>query len=253
MQLTDSHCHLDFAEFSDPAALWQQCRQQGIERLIIPATEPGNWASIAKLATGLEGVYWAAGLHPWWAEQYQLDPAQLQRALSEPNCIALGECGLDGGRPQSEQHLQALATQIEVAKSQQLPLILHGHKAHNGLLELLRHYRPAGGVIHAFSGSLELAQQYIKLGFAIGIGAAISYERAKKTRNTAATLPLESIVLETDAPAMPLAGAQGKPNSPLALLQVAQILAELRGESIDTIASVTSANCDAIFNFPAPT
>lgn len=259
MELIDSHCHLDFENFPDPRALWQRCRQQGIKKILVPATEPQYWPRIQALCEALEGCYWAAGVHPWWAQNETIvqSPAaqlslkaQIETALEDPHCLAIGECGLDGSRPQSEQHLAVLKLQLELACELKLPLIIHAHKAHNAILELLKHHRPPGGVIHAFSGSIELAQQYIRLGFSLGIGGSITYPRAKKTRLMASQIPLQHLVLETDAPSMPLHGQQGKDNNPLALLDIAQTLAQLRQCSLEELAKHSSSNCQRIFNFP---
>ncbi len=249
MELIDSHCHLDFPEFNDVDQLWQQCRQQHISHIIIPATVAKHWPRIQKLCEQYKGCYWSAGLHPWWVEQQTFSKLQnsLSQALSDPNCIAIGECGLDGSKGISELHRQALNWQLEQARDLNMPVILHAHKAHQELLPLLKKFQPLTGIVHGFHGSLELAQSYIRLGFLIGIGGGITYPRAKKTRQMVGQLDLNHIVLETDAPSMPLYGQQGKANSPLALADINQCLAELRSESAEHIADATSANSRRLF------
>lgn len=128
------------------------------------------------------------------------------------------------------------------------PVILHSVRAHHYLLPILKKYRPQrGGVIHAFSGSYETAKQYWDAGFYLGIGGTISYERAAKTRAAVQQMPLESLVLETDAPDMPLQGTQGQRNSPEKLLEIAHCLAALRAQSVEQIAQQTSANTWKLF------
>lgn len=249
MELIDSHCHLDFPEFNNVDQLWQQCHQQHISHIVIPSTEAKHWPRIQKLCKQYKGCYWSAGLHPWWVEQQTVSELQdcLSEALSDPNCIAIGECGLDGHKGITELHRQALSWQLEQARDLNMPVILHAHKAHQELLPLLKRFKPLTGVVHGFHGSLELAQSYIRQGFVIGIGGGITYPRAKKTRQMVSQLDLEHIVLETDAPSMPLYGQQGKANSPLALADIHQCLAELRSESAEYIADATSANSRRLF------
>ncbi|HEY0892744.1 MAG TPA: TatD family hydrolase, partial [Cellvibrio sp.] len=144
---------------------------------------------------------------------------------------------------------QLLTIHIDVANQLHKPLIIHCVRAHNELIALLKKSKAqVGGVIHAFSGSYEVAQQYVDLGFYLGIGGTITYERAQKTRAAAAKIPLECLVLETDAPDMPLYGKQGQRNSPVNIPQIAQVLADLRGIAIDEIAAATSRNAMRLFH-----
>ncbi|GAA6153856.1 TatD family hydrolase [Pseudoteredinibacter isoporae] len=249
MELIDSHCHLDFPEFTPVDQLWQQCRQQHITNIIIPATEAKHWPRIQTLCKQYKGCYWSAGLHPWWVEHQSYLELQtaLEQALEDPHCVAIGECGLDGSKGISDLHTQVLCWQLEQARDRHMPLILHAHKAHQALLPLLKAYQPLTGVVHGFHGSLELAHRYIRLGFLIGIGGGITYPRAQKTRSMVSQLSLDHMVLETDAPSMPLYGHQGKANSPLALADINQCLADIRSESVEDIANITSANSRRLF------
>lgn len=258
MSWFDSHCHLDDPRLDGGAGLWQRCCQQGIERLLIPAVEPASWGRTRALAHSAAGLYWAAGLHPWWVAEAAITPAQLAQelavALADPRCVAVGECGLDGAIA-TDMALQEtyLRAQLAVAAASAKPLILHAHRAHTFLQPLLKQYHlPAGGVIHGFSGSAELARSYWRMGFCLGIGATITYPRAAKTRAAVKALPLAALLLETDAPDMPLAGHQGQPNSPLQLPAIGACLAQLRGESPDDIAQQTSANACRLFQLPVP-
>jgi TatD DNase family protein len=137
---------------------------------------------------------------------------------------------------------------LQIAQETALPLIIHCHKAHNELIVDLKNFNfPAGGVIHAFSGSYEIAMTYWQMGFRLGIGGTITYERAHKTRQTVTRVPLEALLLETDAPDMPLNGNQGERNSPVNIVRIAQTLADLRGETLETIASQTTSNSQTLF------
>lgn len=276
MYLIDSHCHLDLLDTSiNLESLWARCRSQGLQSLIIPGTEPSQWSRAKQLSDQLTACFWSAGCHPWFlsssemvsksspdfeptlsgTERKDVDIAlieQIAQASLDPKCVAIGECGLDAGKPEFINNLEhqerIFRSHLQAATELKLPLILHGVKTHNKILELINYYQPnAGGVIHGFTGSLELAQQYCRRGFKIGIGGSITYPRASKTRHTAQHIELNHIILETDAPSMPLNGFQGQANTPLQLVNIARHLAELRSDSIEKIATITTANCQQLF------
>lgn len=269
----DSHCHFDFAEFNaDRTALWEACNAQGVTHLLMPGVTPDQWQTAAQLCAQYTGLCYAAGIHPHWIERqpwFQTDTNNLlDKSVREKitaliqqefnlstnvyaaRCVAVGECGLDKmiATPFDLQQ-ELLTIHIEVARQIHKPLIIHCVRAHNELIALLKKIKAeAGGVIHAFSGSYEVAQQYVDLGFYLGIGGTITYERAQKTRAAAAKIPLEFLVLETDAPDMPLQGKQGQRNSPVNIPQIAQVLADLRGITVDEIAAATHRNSMCLFH-----
>lgn len=251
MALIDSHCHLDFAVFDrDRETLWSRCRAAGLERLVIPGTDPEQWSRARRLCEAQPDWAFAAGLHPWWLDRAGGQwPASCERFLAHPSCVAVGECGLDGliERP-IEQQRSLLEVHLALAQAHDKPVILHCVKAHNELIRTLKRHRlPRGGVVHAFSGSEELARTYWQMGFYLGVGGVITYSRARKTRAAVAALPLEALLLETDAPDMPLSGRQGQRNSPEYLPQVADVLAQLRDAPRERIAEQTTANARALF------
>lgn len=264
MKFFDSHCHFDFADFdADRAEIWRESCALGMCAMIIPGVAPGQWHTAANMMHAYSNMYGAAGLHPWWIERevgdqhldhyVQLLKAQLIAHLSEPGCVAIGECGMDAliQVPMDIQK-QVFEVHLQIAQENQKPLIIHCCKAHNETLQLLKRYKlPAGGVIHAFSGSQEMAEQYWAMGFRIGVGGTITYERANKTRNAVKHVTLDAILLETDAPDMPLAGQQGKRNSPANIIAIAQTLADLRGETLAQIAAQTTANAQQLFKIAA--
>lgn len=256
--MIDSHCHFDFDVFDGHREqVLRQCVDLGIEAMVIPGVDPLQWDRAIKLhqTHGSDCRWWLAfGVHPWWLESLTLDPIELIVILNDyiarHDAIAIGECGLDGSIdvPIERQQL-FFEAQLQLACDRKLPLIIHAHRAHNDVLRLLARYRPcAGGVIHGFSGSLELAQQYWRLGFYLGVGGTITYPRAKKTRTAFAQLPLESLLLETDAPDMPLSGQQGEPNSPTQLSNVANSLAQLRNMSVESVKQQTVLNTRRLFS-----
>ncbi len=249
----DSHCHFDFADFdSDRTSVWQSCQALGVNGLMIPGVSQADWPKADAISASNPGIYWAAGLHPWWVKDaIALDKLadQLGIAAQGDKCVAIGECGLDAAidTPLATQ-LPVFELHLQMANELGLPIIIHCRRAHNELISLLRHNPlTQGGVIHAFSGSYEMAKQYWDMGFYLGIGGTITYERAHKTREAVKRMPLESLLLESDAPDMPLAGRQGQRNSPEYIPLIADALAQLRGESVAVIAERTTRNAQTLF------
>ena len=244
MQLIDTHCHLDFPVFDpDRAALLAECRQLGVSEYIIPAVGEENWGRVMALAAEHDGISYALGVHPWYVGgQTPAVLTRLRRLLAERprGLVAVGECGLDlRSHVPQEGQLEMFEAQIKLAMEHELPLIVHSVRANDTVAKILRRLRPArGGVIHAFSGSLQQAEAFWQLGFRLGIGGVISFERANKTREAVRDMPLESLLLETDAPDMPLQGQQGAPNTPANLPKIAQLLAALRQQPLAHVASV---------------
>ncbi|KJY82253.1 deoxyribonuclease [Vibrio galatheae] len=253
MRLFDTHCHLDFDVFAaDLDGHIDAAKQAGVERFVIPSIGPSNWRKVADLADQYSSIYYALGIHPYFIDPdshtYQ---KQLRQLLTErpAQCVAVGECGLDAmvGIDRLRQE-QIFVQQVELAQAFQLPLIIHIRKTHNRLLQLLKQYRFSyGGVIHGFSGSYQQAMQFVDMGFFIGVGGVITYPRASKTRQAIIQLPLESIVLETDSPDMPLNGHQGKENHPKMLAQIVSCLASLKGMSKQTVAERVWKNSNSAF------
>ncbi|QFT55503.1 TatD family hydrolase [Microbulbifer sp. THAF38] len=261
MKLIDSHCHFDFDIFEpDRAQVWQRCTDAGINQLIIPGVCISQWQRLAHLVDNQPQWHAAAGVHPWWVsknceeERDYRGEAELGRVLAEHlkqnQCVAVGECGLDAAiATPLESQMAVFKIQLEVASDLQLPLILHVHRAHNEVLKLLKQYHlPRGGVVHAFSGSEQMAMEYWKMGFYLGVGGTITYSRAAKTRRTVARVPLESLILESDAPDMPLSGRQGQRNSPENLPLIAAELAALRDISLQEVATATRKNTEMLFS-----
>jgi len=253
MQLIDSHCHLDFPAFDpDREALLARCRQLGITSFIIPAVGEDNWARVMALAQQHHDVFYGLGIHPWYADTQQPGAmARLTTLVKEapPGLVAIGECGLDlrSHVPQARQ-LERFEAQLELAAAAELPLIIHSVRANDTVMKLLRRYQPArGGVIHAFSGSLQQAERFWQLGFRLGVGGVISYERAHKTREVFRMMPLASLVLETDAPDMPLQGEQGNRNTPETLPKIAQCLQSLRIEEASNVTKALLENTRQMF------
>jgi len=250
LDLIDTHCHLDVAEFdADREQVLARSRACGVRRLVIPAVDAAHWPSLLELCRRELGLYPALGLHPVYLEQHRpADIQALETALAQHRPVAVGEIGLDyfvdGLDRERQQRL--FEDQLAVARAAGLPVLLHVRKAHDQVLAALRRIRVTGGIAHAFNGSLQQAQQYLDLGFRLGFGGTLTYERSSKIRALASSLPLEAIVLETDAPDMPVAAHRGERNSPEYLPDCLRALAEVRQETPALLAEQTSRNACAV-------
>ena len=253
----DTHCHFDFPPFTgdEPASI-QRAIEAGVSRIIMPATEAANFSRVLALAQTYPPLFAALGLHPIVIEHHDDDALdQLQQALEKrvQKVVAVGEIGLDLYRddPQFDKQERMLDAQLQLAKRYELPVILHSRRTHDKLaMHLKRHALPRTGVVHGFAGSLQQAERFVQLGYKIGVGGTITYPRASKTREVMARLPLGSLLLETDAPDMPLNGFQGQPNRPEHAARVFAVLCELRPEPEDEIAEVLLNNTYTLFNVP---
>ncbi len=256
MQLIDTHCHLDFPVLHD--ALDQvllRARAAGVARFVVPGVGGHNWPAVLALCAQHRDLFPALGMHPCFLGGELA--AQLQRLDQLLTCrrevVAVGEIGLDLFIPAADFALQlsVFRPQLELAKTHEKPVLLHVRKAHDQVLKQLRQLRlPRAGIVHAFSGSEQQALEYLKLGFKLGVGGAITYPRARKLRQLVADLPLDSFVLETDAPDMPLCGFQGQVNYPERLRRVLAVCAELRPESQELIAETITATSQRLLSLP---
>lgn len=251
---TDTHCHFDFPPFAgNEAGSLQRAAAAGVQRIIVPTVTADRFARVLQLAKDYSPLYAALGLHPLYIAQHhdqQLEQLAALLAGKPDKLVAVGEIGLDlyMPAPQFERQQQLLTAQLKLAARYDLPVILHSRRSHDPLAALLRRTEvPRCGVVHGFAGSLSQAQAFIRLGYSIGVGGTISYERAQKTRAVMAQLPLTSLLLETDAPDMPLAGYQGQPNRPERTAEVFEALCLLRCESADEIAAQLQHNAETLF------
>jgi TatD DNase family protein len=254
-RFTDTHCHFDFPPFVDDVEnSLARAAQAGVDRIIIPATEASRFGKVLALAAEHTPLYAALGLHPIVIEKHNDDSlAQLAALLAQkpPKLVAVGEIGLDLYRedPQFDKQQALLDQQLKLAKRYDLPVILHSRRTHDKLaMHLKRHDLPRTGVVHGFAGSLQQAERFIQLGYKIGVGGTLTYPRASKTREVMAHLPLSALLLETDAPDMPLNGFQGQPNRPEQARRVFESLCELRSESPAEIAERLAENTEKLFS-----
>ncbi len=264
MRWIDTHCHLDAPEFdADRAEVIARARTTGVVRMVLPAVEVANFAAVRDLAHA-HGQAYALGIHPLYVDcAGDGDLQRLREALAaardDPHLVAVGEIGLDHFVPGLDRTRQArfYAEQLLLAREFALPVILHVRRSADDLLKHLRRIEVPGGIAHAFNGSEQQARAFVGLGFRLGFGGALTFERALQIRRLAQALPETALVLETDAPDIPpqwlyrsaearASGGTAR-NEPAELPRIAATLAELRGMSLADVAKLTSANaCEAL-------
>lgn len=257
--LIDTHCHLDAAEFgADRQAVIDRAGEQGVGAIVIPAVSRANFDAVRDLAHAFQGGTYALGIHPICVPEAQESDlaaleGRIQAALDDPRFVAIGEIGLDFFLPQlklpamRDKQEAFYAAQLDLAERYGLPVLLHVRRSQDLLLKHLRPRAAIGGIAHAFNGSFQQAGQFIEQGFALGFGGAMTFSRALQIRRLAEQLPLEALVLETDAPDIPPAwlGGPGQPaarNEPAQVGKIAQTLAEIRGVSREDIVLATARN-----------
>jgi TatD DNase family protein len=259
----DTHCHLDASEFdADRDAVITRARRGGVTRIVVPAVEVGNFDAVSLLAHA-EGFVYALGIHPLFVGRAADDDlGRLHDALAarrdDPRLVAVGEIGLDHlvDEPSHDRQERFYAEQLALARGFGLPVLLHVRRSADALLKHLRRDPGTGGIAHAFNGSAQQALAFIALGFKLGFGGTLTYERARRIRALAADLPEAALVLETDAPDIPpqwryrsvAERAAGAPmrNEPGELPRIAESLAALRGWSLEETAQITAANARAV-------
>jgi TatD DNase family protein len=250
MELIDTHCHLDVADFdADRGEVLARTRASGVRRLVIPAVDAAHWEPLLALCRQEPGLYPALGLHPVYLERHRREDVQaLEAAVAQHRPVAVGEIGLDffvAGLDRARQQ-RLFEAQLAVARDADLPVLLHVRKSHDQVLATLRRMRVRGGIAHAFNGSLQQARQYLGLGFKLGFGGTLTYPRSSRIRALAKALPVEAIVLETDAPDIPVAAHRGERNSPEYLPDCLQALAEVRDADAALLAEQTTRNACAV-------
>lgn len=250
--LIDTHCHLDAPEFDrdrDEAA--HSALRNGVGIIVVPGVERSNFEPVCQLAEQYAHCVYALGIHPLFVgrahpeDLQQLEELIRQKLDTPKPPVAIGEIGLDffiEGYDKARQEYY-FTEQLKLARKYDLPVILHVRKSSDEVLKHLRRIKVQGGIAHAFNGSRQQANMFIDLGFKLGFGGAMTYDRALRIRELAKTLPMEAIVLETDAPDIPpeWLGHKGR-NTPDQLPRIAEVLAELRQEKSAEVAEITAEN-----------
>lgn len=258
----DTHCHLDAAEFDgNSLAVADDAAQKQVSAIVIPAVHPSNFSKVAELARLRRGCFYALGIHPMYvpgAKEADLEALRstvadvLAHQVDHPRFVAIGEIGLDYFVPElslsplKEKQEYFYSEQLKIARDFGLPVLLHVRRSQDIILKYLRRVEVVGGIAHAFNGSEQQAQAFIGMGFKLGFGGAMTFTRALQIRRLAAQLPLEAIVLETDAPDISPSWLHPAANSPAELPQIGAVLAELRGLPAEQVARQTTANAHQV-------
>jgi TatD DNase family protein len=252
--MIDTHCHIDFQDFDqDRDAVLKRCANNGVNQIVVPAVSAASFHRTIDTCRRYASLQLALGLHPTLIDEHQPQHLiELDLLISQHRPKAVGEIGLDFYEKRltngnlKEKQIAFFTKQLIIAKQHDLPVIIHNRKAHDQCLQLLASEQTRGGIIHAFNGSIQHAEKYIELGFVLGFGGMLTFERSTKLSKLAEQIPLQAIVLETDAPDMTVWQHKGQRNSPEYLPYVQHALAAIKGCSIETIAETTANNAKRI-------
>jgi TatD DNase family protein len=252
--LVDSHCHLDADEFdSDRAAVIARAQAAGVRLQVVPAVTAGSWPKLREVCRQAPGLYPAYGLHPMFLAEHRPGHLPLLREwIERERPCAIGECGLDffAEGLDAEAQQAYFVGQLELAREYELPVIVHARRAVDAVIAAIRRVGSLRGVVHSFSGSPEQAAQLHRQGFLLGLGGPLTYDRAQRLQRLVREMPLEQLLLETDAPDQPDAGIRGQRNEPARLAIIARHVAALRGIELDALTQATTENARRLFNLP---
>lgn len=249
--MIDSHCHLDAPEFDpDRAQVVARAAAAGVAAQIVPAIDAASWPKLREVCAAAPGLHPAYGLHPMYLGGHRPEHLDdLRDWIERERPVAVGECGLDyfveGLDPERQQTY--FDGQLALAREFDLPVIVHARRAVDAVIGAIKRVGGLRGVVHSFSGSPEQARQLWQLDFMIGLGGPVTYQRANRLRRLAAQMPLEFLLLETDAPDQPDAGIRGQRNEPARLVEVCETIAALRGTAPERIAETTDENARRLF------
>ena len=251
MRLVDTHCHLDDREFAgDREAVLARALDAGVVSIVVPAIDFANWEAVRGLCTPGTSCFAAYGLHPLCLSAHRPEHlVALRHWIERERPVAVGECGLDyfvdGLDRDTQQGL--FDAQLRIARDFDLPVIVHARRAVDPVIAAIRRVGGLRGVVHSFSGSEQQAEQLWRSGFLLGLGGPVTYPRANRLRRLAASMPLEQLVLETDAPDQPDADHRGERNEPARVASVARTIAALRDIAPEDVAAATTRNAQRLF------
>lgn len=251
LRLVDTHSHFDVDAFdADRDAALARAMDAGVLAQVVPAIDADGWPRLRDVCKAEPGLHAAYGLHPIYIPWHRHEHLDWLRTWVETEpCVAVGEIGLDyyvEDLDQTEQQ-HYFEAQLKLARDFDLPVVVHARRAFDAVTATLRRFMPLRGVVHSFAGSEEQASQLYKLGFMLGIGGPVTYERAQRLRRIVAAMPIEHLVLETDSPDQPDSQWRGQRNEPARMTQVLDAISGLRDEDPALIAEATTANAERLF------
>lgn len=251
IELVDTHSHIDVDGFDrDRAAVVERARAAGVQRQVVPAIDAAGWPRLREVCGAHQGLYPAYGLHPMFLRGHdEQHLGELRAWIERERPVAVGECGLDFFVEGLDRAQQAtfFDAQLRIARDFDLPVVVHARRAVDAVITAIRRVGGLRGVVHSFSGSRQQAERLWEAGFLIGLGGPVTYPRANRLRELAATMPIEHLLLETDSPDQPDRLHRGERNEPSRVLFVAETIAELRGEDVEAIAEATTRNAERLF------
>jgi TatD DNase family protein len=258
--LIDSHCHLDFPDFaSERDAVVDRAHAAGLKRMITISTRTDAFDSISRIADSYDDVFCTVGTHPHHAhEEAEVSQDRLVALARHPKCVGIGEAGLDYHYDQNPRAIAArvFRTHIAAARQSGLPIVIHARDADADLAAILRDEMGKGtfaGVLHCFTSSAMLAEAALSLGLYISFSGIVTFKNSRPLREIARAVPMDRLLVETDAPYLAPVPYRGKRNEPAFVAAIAQALADVKGVSVQTIATETSANALRLFSkMPAP-
>lgn len=248
--MIDTHSHINFDEYLENFDLFlNNLKSNDIEKVIIPGVEPSSFAQITELCSKYEMLYCAIGVHP--SEWRNYDEELILKYLSHKKTVALGEIGLDFyyGADEKEEQKEILYKQLEIAQERRLPVIIHDRNAHEEIFEIVSQFKLKDVIFHCFSGDVKFMEKCSENNYYIALNGIVTFKNAKEAKEVAKTIPLNRLLLETDAPYLTPVPFRGKINSPAYLKYIAEEIAQLRGVSFETIKITTTENAKRIFNF----
>ena len=257
--IIDSHCHIDFSAFDhDRDQVLAHASQVGVKKIIVPGVLQKTWNKISEYCTQYTQLYPCFGLHPYYIEQHsEKDLTLLKQHIQQNTTVAVGECGLDFYLKNLDKSKQQFyfEAQLDIAKEFNLPVVIHARKSTEAVINTIKKYPQLNGMIHSYSGSYEQALQLIELGFYLSFGGPITYEKSTRLRKLVQSLPLDSLLVETDAPDQPVAKADeynantegNSRNQPAYIVDVVDTIALLHSKNREEIASITTENANSLF------
>ena len=249
--IIDTHAHYDDRQFeSDFEQLIDEMRQNGVEKIITCGVTLENSEKVLQMCEKCDILYAAVGVYPHETHKQPFDAEKLEQLAKHKKCVAIGEIGLDYFYDDSpvDTQIEVLKSQIEVANELNLPITFHDRDAHQDSLEILKKYKPKG-VVHCYSGSVEMAKEIVKIGMSLGIGGVLTFKNARVLPDVVKEIPLEKLVLETDAPYMAPVPYRGKRNRSDYIIHIAERIAKIKGISVEEVLKATNNNAKEIFKF----
>ena len=246
---TDTHCHIYKEYYENIEEVLKNAKKSNVNRMINNGCDKKSNEEVLELTKNYENIYGAIGIHPENIEEYKEEDLKwIEENLKQSKIIAIGEIGLDYHytKENKTEQIKLLERQLKIAEQYHLPVIIHSREATEDTINTLKKYKVTG-VIHSFSGSLETAKIYIKMGYLLGINGVITFKNSK-LKEVIKEIPLENIILETDSPYLTPEPFRGKKNEPARIKEIAEFICDLKGISLEDLATITNHNIKRIFD-----